>query len=383
MIINIYRIIFGFLKVEFYGNLKERALTLCAQNGINLWGNKLRDGKIECFISVREFRWIKYLKRNKDFRVHIIKKYGLPFVANRYRKRIGILLGAVVCFLLLQFMSGYIWIIDVEGNKHIKEETVLAACESIGITEGIRKNSIYPKAEREKLMLKLDGVAWASINIERSKLTVNISETKQEDEKGETYSNLLASADGIIKKIDIVSGTSVVKVGQAVKKGDLLVSGIVETTDGTRFVKSKGCVLATSEREISLREEFKQRKLLFNGKVKNKRVLELYGFKIPLYLGGEKGLYKTQKSVKKVELFSCSLPIKIYKKRYEFKKEIDVSYTTEKLKEKLEKRLGEMKDVKVVSKEFLTDGKGIELKVIVRREENIAESHKLIINAGN
>ena len=74
----------------------------------------------------------------------------------------------------------------------------------------------------------------------------------------------MATADGIIKKMDIVSGNSVVKVGQAVKKGDLLVSGIIETVDGTRFVKSKGTVLATSEKEITLRENFKQKKWILH-----------------------------------------------------------------------------------------------------------------------
>ncbi len=383
MVINFYRIIFGFLKVEFYGALKERALTLCAQNGINLWGNKLNEGKIECFVSVRDFKRLQHLNRKKDFRVHILKKYGFPFLTMRYRKRVGILLGAILCFVILQFMSGYIWMIDVNGNKEIKDETILSACESIGITPGIKKNSIYPKLEREKLMLKLEGVAWASINLEGSKLTVNITETKEEDAKEEGYTNLLATADGIIKKMDIVSGTSVVKVGQAVKKGDLLVSGIIETADGTRFVKSKGTVLATSEKEISFREDFKQKKWLFTGKVKCKKVLSFYGFKIPLFLGGEKGDYETRKSVKTVKLFSKDLPIKIYEKRYEFKKEGLVSYDHQRLKEKLEKRLGEMDGVTVISKEFITDEKGMELKVIVRREENIAQSHKLIINAGN
>ena len=42
-----------------------------------------------------------------------------------------------------------------------------------------------------------------------------------------------------------------------------------------------------------------------------------------------------------------------------------------------------MGEITVISKEFITDEKGIRLKVTARREENIAESHKLIINAGN
>ena len=183
MIISLYRIIFGFLRVQFYGDLKERALTLCAQNGITLWGNELKDGKIECFVSVREFKYLRALIRGKGVRVHIIKKYGLPFITNRYKKRVGILAGAVSFFLILQFMSGYIWIIDVDGNEIIKEKAVIDACRTIGITEGIKKNSIYPKLEREKLILQLDGVAWASININGQPTPFNIYRSPSNEKK--------------------------------------------------------------------------------------------------------------------------------------------------------------------------------------------------------
>lgn len=383
MIISIYRIIFGFLKVQFYGDLKERALTLCAQNGITLWGNELKDGKIECFVSVREFKYLRTLLRRKGVRVHIIQKYGLPFITNRYKKRVGILIGAVSFFLILQFMSGFIWIIDVNGNEKIKEKAVLDACRTIGITEGIKKNSIYPKLEREKLILQLDGVAWASINIEGCRLTVNITETKEKDKETDEYTNLLATADGIIEKIDIVSGTSVVSVGQAVKKGDLLVSGIVETTTGTRFVKSKGTVLARSQKEITLKKDFKQKNLVPFGKVKTKRVIELFGVRIPLYLGGEKGIYITQKSTKNLKLFSAHLPIKIHKNTFTFQKEISIIYKKDKVIEMLENELKEKEDIRVLSKEFIETESGIELKAVVEKKENIAESHKLINNAGN
>lgn len=383
MIISLYRIIFGFLRVQFYGDLKERALTLCAQNGITLWGNELKDGKIECFISVREFKYLRALIRGKGVRVHIIKKYGLPFITNRYKKRVGILAGAVSFFLILQFMSGYIWIIDVDGNEKIKEKAVIDACRTIGITEGIKKNSIYPKLEREKLILQLDGVAWASINIEGCRLTVNITETKEKETEDEEYTNLLATADGIIEKMDIVSGTSVVSVGQAVKKGDLLVSGIVETTTGTRFVKSKGTVLARSQREIILEEDFKQKDLVPFGKVKTKTVVELFGLKIPLYLGSEKGIYKTEKTTQNLKLFSCRLPIKIHKNKFKFKREISLTYEKDQIIQNLENELKEKENIRVLSKEFIESEKSIKLKAVVEKKENIAESHKLIINAGN
>lgn len=387
MIIKFYRILFGYLRVRFDGDFKERILSLCAQNGITLWATRLKEEKIESNISVREFKRLRTIVRGKGIKAHIVKKRGVPFVTNRYKRRYGILAGVVAFFLIIGLMSDYIWIIDVNGNNKITDEYIISACNSIGIKNGIRKDSIYPKIEREKLMLKLEGIAWASLNIEGSRLTVNVTETKEKDKETEKFSNLKANADGVIKKLDIVSGTSVVKVGQAVMKGDLLVSGIIETVDGTRFVKSKGEIIALSQNEIVLKEDYKQKPLILTGEIKSKYVLEIFGLKIPLYLGCEKRLYESSAKQTKLKIFGTTVPVSVYKKSFSFQKEQPIKYSYDKLcqrlENKLEKQLKNIEGARVIKKEFLEDGKGVTLKALIEREENIAVSDILLINAGN
>ena len=191
----LYRMIFGYVKVRFCGEFKERVLTACASGGIALWGTKTEKDGIECFMLARDFKYLRILTSFKGVRVRILKKTGIPFITCRYKKRAGILVGFVLFFTVLEFMSGYIWIIDVNGNYAVSEKEILSACYSIGIKEGIRKNSFYPKAEREKLLLKLDKIAWASLNIEGSRLTVNVSERKENTEK-KFYSNLKGRSSG-------------------------------------------------------------------------------------------------------------------------------------------------------------------------------------------
>ncbi len=387
MIIRFYRILFGYLRVRFDGDFKERILSLCAHNGITLWSTKLKDEKIESNISAREFKRLRSIVRGKEIRVHILKKVGIPFVTNRYKRRYGILAGVVSFFLIIGLMSEYIWIIDVNGNYKVTDEHILSACQSIGIKNGIRKDGIYPKVERERLMLKLEGIAWASLNIEGSRLTVNVTETKETEKETEKFSNLKAKADGVIKKLDIVSGTSVVTVGQAVKKGDLLVSGIIETVDGTRFVKSKGEVIALSQNEIVLKEEYKQKPLIFTGKIKTKRVLEIFGLRIPLYLGREKGIYEASEKQMKLNIFKTTLPLTIYQKSFSFQREKTVKYSYDKLcqrlENKLEKELANNQGARVIKKEFSENKNEVILKAVIEKEENIAVSDILLINAGN
>ena len=384
----IYRLIFGYLRVKFYGDYRERILSLCATNGINLWNTKTSGDAIISSVLLRDFRHIRHIAAGQKIRVHILKKSGLPFVTQRYKRRFGILAGAVLFFCILEFMSGYIWIIDINGNHNVKDEEILAACEKIGITEGIKKDSIYPKFEREKLLLELDDIAWASLNIEGSRLTVNVTEIREYDRE-KVYSNLKSTADGIIEKMDIVSGNSVVKVGDAVKKGDLLVSGIIETADSTRFVNSRGTVTARTERKIVLKEDYLQKMPVPTGEVKSKSVLDFYGFEIPLYLGRETENYEYSQKSRQLKLFGQSLPIFIHTKRFEFYKEKNVKYDYEQLCDNLTERLEEeisgieCESSRVISKEFSDDGTGVTLTAVVELEENIVFEDILLIDAGN
>ena len=385
MIIKLYRILEGFLRVVFYGDSKEKIISLCAVNGITLWNSKLRADGIESSISLRNFKNLKRI-RPKGVRIHILKKRGIPFVVHRYRYRYGILAGAIIFFAVLQLMSGYIWIIDIKGNNNVSDREIMSALNNIGITEGIAKKRIYPKAEREKLLLQLDKIAWAAINIEGSRLTVNVTEIKEKP-KEKNFSNLKALRDGTIEKLDIVSGTSLVKVGDAVKKGDLLVSGIIESEFGTRFVNSKGTVIAKTEREMKLRENYAQNITVPTGKVKSKYALELFGLKIPLYLGCEKGEFNTALRKEDLKLFDNLLPIKIYRKKFTYLKTEKVNFSYEALCERLDKSFEEQtKDLdkfKILKKEFVKDKDGVILLATIETIENIEYEDILLINAGN
>lgn len=380
-----YRFLSGFLKISVYGENKEKIISLCADNGITLWNSRFKDEKIETYISVKEFKVIRRVTNLKGARIHILSKRGLPFITERYKKRWGIPVGAVIFFLVLELMSSFIWVIDIEGNHKVTDETIIAACEEIGIKEGVKGNSFNPKIAREKLMLNLDSIAWSSLNVEGSRLTVNVNERRKEKEE-KTYSNLKAQYDGIIEKMDIVSGNSVVKVGDAVKKGDLLVSGIIETADDTYFVNSKGTVTAKIKQTIVLKEDFTQKKTVPTGDIKTKYVAEFFTLKVPLYLGREETNHTSSKNVIKAQLFGKKLPIRLYKKRFEFCREMTVKYSYADLCAKLENRLKketEKEKFKIISTKFSRDEKGVTLTAQVSGTKNICFEDILIINAGN
>ena len=384
-----YRYLRGCLKVKFYGEFPERILNLCAENRITLWGSKSVEGGICGYITLKDFYFLPYIIRGTKIRIHIEEKYGFPFVISRYKKRWGISLGVIIFFCFLQFMSSFIWIIDVRGNETVKTESIIENLGEIGIHKGMYSGNILPKNDSQRLLLKMDSLAWASLNIEGSRLTVNITETKGKKEEDTSPCNLKAKYDGVIKKIDLKSGNGVVKVGDTVKKGDVLVSGIIENAGGTRFVHSSGDVLATVEHTFTLTEKITQNLTEENGEYKKRRVLEFFNIKIPLFLGDETKPCNQTLKVDNLKIFGTQLPVAVHTKTYCYTEKVTVTKTEDVLKGELEEKMEEMlkrkkiKDYKLKSKEFTTNSEEISLKFTVTAEQNIAYKDFLIISTGN
>ena len=389
MVVWLYRFIFGRLSIKFYGDFPEKALNLCAENGITLWNSKFKEGSIIANITVKDFYILRYILKGKGVRIHILHKSGLPFIINRYKRRPGLIIGAIVFIVILQILSGFVWVIDVEGNSSTKTEEILSTCEKIGIKTGMRVSDVHSKIQREKLLLELDSLSWAALNVEGSRLTINVTETKKEKKEEKKPCNLKAKSDGIIKKIDVTSGNSVVSVGDAVKKGDVLVSGIIERNTSTVFVPSYGRILAATQRSITKQSKFKVETEIPNGIIKKSNMLSIFNIDIPLYLGTGKrvGFVTAKKS--RLNILGKPMPIILYTSQNEITEKIKITHSREELVDILSKQIDEEIDKMHLEEYTQTDinitedENGVRVTKYYNCLENIAYQDTIIVNTVN
>ena len=382
----LYRFFCGILEVEFSGVYPEKILNLCAQNKIGIWNTRFMVQKIRLFITVKDFRKLPKILKKSGIKAHILKKKGFPFFINKYKKRFGIFAGIALFFAVLQFISGFIWIIEVEGNKTVQTKEILSVCSDLGIKTGVKSDSIDTKNSPQSLLLRMDELAWGSFNIEGCKLTVNVSEVTSKKEDNSVATNLKASADGVIKKIDVTSGNCVVKVGDTVKKGDVLVSGIIENASETKFVHSIGSIIAETQETVRFNEPFLKKVKYPLGKHKKKSVLEIFTLKIPLYIGKENGNFETEIQHNALELFSQKLPIILHTKKFQFIKSETKKQSYSEVCDILENRLiVESKDnnYTIKSKELCQDKNGVTLSAVVCKIQDITYSENIIFTIGN
>ncbi len=312
MIIEALRETFGYVRFEVTGEFPERLLNQLSMNGVSVWGIARKGKNITACISIKDYFKIRQYRGKNRVRTRILTRHGLPFFASKYRLRVGFFAGLVLYFSVLFFMQSFVWNVRVVGNESIKTEEIIATCRELGLYEGADISKLDVEQIRTRLALQLDGIAWASVNIEGVRATVNISESKGGKTPETPPCNLKASVDGIITKIEVTAGTIAVKVGQTVQKGQLLVSGITEFKDGTyQFGVSEGKVFAETVHETEIFVPFEETQSVRVGTPKTRKALSFFGIKIPLYLGSVKGDYETETQTKRYEKNEMYLPITV------------------------------------------------------------------------
>ena len=173
---------------------------------------------------------------------------------------------------------------------------------------GTLKSKADTKEAINKIRLERDDVAWVGIDIKGTNAVVEIVEADEKPEiiNEEEYCNLVASKDGIISKVNAANGTPLVKEGDVVKKGDILVAGWLEGKyTGTRYVHATGSVEARVWYSQKEKVPLKQIEKEYTGKTETKYSLNINNFKINLYKrlsNFEK--YDTIEEYKKLQLFS-------------------------------------------------------------------------------
>ncbi len=393
LFLKLYRFLLGYIRFRVSGPYPERLFNMLSANAITAWNILRIENIVEANVLVRDYKRIREIRRQSGCRLRCTGRYGAPFFISKYNKRLGAGVGALLFVVLLWVLSGRIWNIEIKGNKKIGDATILAACKDLGVYEGAARNSIDPKVARLKLALALPDIAWASVNIEGSVLTVEISESKKvEAESGEPC-NLKAAVDGVIKAVEITEGNVAVRVGDGVVKGDILVSGIIEYADGTSaFAHSKGRVMAETKREAEYFASYAQTKEISSKKPIIKRVLHLFSFKIPLYIGSVQGDYTKVVKEKKIKNGNRYVPVyitegKFYKKQkvsYVLNEESALRYAKEQL-EKKEKTDFAGNEIEILdyTETIEVRSDGVFVKRIYNCLENIAKEEKILFGTTN
>ena len=195
--------------------------------------------------------------------LQIVKRRGFPQLCRRYGRRVGLLTGGILSVMLLFLSSRVVWDVRVTGNQVFSDQEIEAMLSECGLGIGTYLPTLDSDLVEMRLLLSHREICWVSVNIRGTTANVEILETvKGEVERGR-YANLVASRDGQIERIEAYDGNLVVRVGEVVKEGDLLVSGVYDTLRATR---ASGAIYARTVRTFEVEIPLVSCEILYTGR---------------------------------------------------------------------------------------------------------------------
>lgn len=258
-------LLFGYVYFSAENGFPERFINSCTANNIPLWDIHKNGETITARTTVSGYRRLRLSARKSSMRTRIIKKAGLPFLIHKCTKRTGMIAGIILMFVALFFLSGRVWIIEVSGNETLTDREIIEAFEESGLHIGSKISSLERSEIENGAMLVLGDVSWASYNVNGCsvELTVREREHVPDIETHSGTANVVASKDGQIVLLEAYRGTTSVKVGEAVTKGDLLVSGITESRIDTNiYTDADAYVVARTQIEVQTKTPYKTTDLI-------------------------------------------------------------------------------------------------------------------------
>ncbi len=262
-LINILRYYKGYVKFTVSGGFRENFINLCNAKGIRIWNVVPEINKIHACVSIKNFHKLRSVVRESGVKLHISEKKGFKLFLKKYRHRAVFMTGILFIIVFYIIMNQFIWFIEVEGTETVSHEEIINVLSDYGVKIGAYAPNIDEISTSRSAINYFNGrLLWMSVNIKGSKAVIEVRDYVDEHEDttfGEPC-NIIADFDGTLLSIELINGDREVLPGSAVKKGDLLISGVIQNRDmSASYLEARGKITAHHNLQYSRSYNIKQK----------------------------------------------------------------------------------------------------------------------------
>ena len=204
----------------------DRLINTLKKEGIVLYDAKKLDRKrLKLTISSSDDKKFFAKLRNMCYNVKKLKNTGIlaPFLY--LYKNVGVFIGLVVFIASTICFNNVLIDIDFTGTGSLYKNQVSFYLEERGIKRFTPFSKIGLQELESDLLTNFD-FSFVSAKKQGNRLIINsVLSTEPKNTIDTSKKRLISSVDGVVVNVNVYRGTAVVNVGDAVKKGDLLVDG--------------------------------------------------------------------------------------------------------------------------------------------------------------
>lgn len=272
------------IRVSVCGKNAYRIFAPAAAAGIRLQKITSDPEQYSATILGKDWPRLESLAYKYGLTLTITKKRGPGHIAARLWRRPGIVLGIILFFILVHFLSGFVWVIDFGPLTDDQAGTVRILLDQAGLREGTKITQELLRQASQALEAQPEFFGWVGINFSGGCLFVESTSMQQQKIRQATEQTALyASADAEIVLIEVESGFSQVQPGQLVAEGQLLAAAERFDRDGVPVEQSaSGSVIGRVRGQYTAQQPYEISMPVLTRQVYDSRTLYFLGFEISL-----------------------------------------------------------------------------------------------------
>jgi len=382
----------GTVQVVIEGKGVERFLNDCIREDISIWNVRRRQDNAVLFtMRLQDVQALRIVVRRNECSCHFSKRMGLPFWVKRSKRNIGFIGGIFSFFIITFLLSNMVWGIDIEGAEPKTEHLLEKELKKIGIKTGAFQFFLpEPDEIQRKVLEELNEVTWIGVDVNGTTYHIKVVEKKQpEDQEYVQPQHIVATKDAVISKMFVEKGLPMVGIHEHVKKGQILVSGIIGTEENEQLVGAKGEIYGETWYVTTVEIPMKTKFEVLTGEHKSKYKLSMFGFDIPIWGFGKVDFaqFEKERIEKTLKFLHWELPVDYVRETYRQSEEVNRTYTKEQAIEQgislatanLQEKLDEQEEIleeKVLHQSF-ENGK-VKMKILFQVIEDIVETKPIV-----
>lgn len=301
----------GWVRVRLTGAVNGRRLTALAQ-AMPLRRVEPVRGGMELSVRAADLNAVRHALRGAGVRMRIVRRYGMARLRRSARRRGALVLGAVAAMLVLGGLAQTVLGVSVVGARdEAQKRQLLETLQACGVRAGAWAAGVDREAVAGEVLRSCPGLTYAAVRRRGFAMELYVVQAQAAPEVFDPTAptDVVALAGGLVTRVVTLSGEALVRPGDTVVPGQVLIRGT------ERMPHARGAVTARTWTVGRGEAELRTQTLTRTGRSAVETLLCAGPWQFP---GGEQSVYPCEETEEETALLLDGLfyPVRIVRRTH-------------------------------------------------------------------
>ena len=250
----------------------EDVIKLSNDKGIIFYDVR-KNNALEAELTLKKTQYSSFAKLVEQYggAVEITARTGILWSVFALRCRPVLLVGIALFLLSVFYIPSRIFFVQIENNRDISAETIIDHAQSAGVKFGASRRYVRSETVKNAILSAIPELQWVGVNTRGCVAVISVKERSlpaQQQDSG--ICSIVSKRDCVIDEIFVKRGDLMCTVGQAVKAGQMLVSGYTDCGISIKATSADAEIYGKTFHELQIITPTYRHSKTLNGKKKEK-----------------------------------------------------------------------------------------------------------------